>query len=78
MCVIQILNILFNQKRLENVSQLFKSMINKEEISEDDRGDGQASPDVQPAAGICLSGREYWPRAGYPSRRETTHRSYFA
>ena len=32
---IQILNILFNQKRLENVSQLFKSMINKEEISEE-------------------------------------------
>ena len=34
---IQILNILFKQKRLENISRLFKSMINKEEISEDDR-----------------------------------------
>ena len=34
---IQILNILFKQKRLENLSRLFKSMINKEEISEDDR-----------------------------------------
>ena len=32
---IQILNILFKQKRLENISKLFKSMINKEEISEE-------------------------------------------
>ena len=34
---IQILNILFNQKKLENISNLFKSMINKEEISEDQK-----------------------------------------
>ena len=34
---IQILNILFKQKRLENVSQLFKSMINKEEISDEQK-----------------------------------------
>ena len=34
---IQILNILFKQKRLENVSILFKSMLNKEEISEDQK-----------------------------------------
>ena len=34
---IQILNILFNQKKLENISNLFKSMINNEEISEDQK-----------------------------------------
>ena len=34
---IQILNILFNQKKLENLSQLFKSMLNNEEISEEKR-----------------------------------------
>jgi hypothetical protein len=32
---IQILNILFNIKRFENLSSLFKSMLNKEEISEE-------------------------------------------
>jgi hypothetical protein len=32
---IQILNILFNTKRFENLSSLFKSMLNKEEISEE-------------------------------------------
>ena len=34
---IQILNILFKQKRLENISNLFKAMLNKEEISEEQR-----------------------------------------
>ena len=34
---IQILNILFNKKRFENLSNLFKSMLNKEEISEEKR-----------------------------------------
>ena len=34
---IQILNILFNQKRFEKLSNLFKSMLNKEEISEEKR-----------------------------------------
>ena len=34
---IQILNILFNQKKLENISNLFKSMINNEEISEEQK-----------------------------------------
>ena len=32
---IQILNILFNQKRFDKLSDLFKSMLNKEEISEE-------------------------------------------
>ena len=34
---IQIINILFRQKRFENLSNLFKSMLNKEEITEEKR-----------------------------------------